>query len=186
MANDQPGAGGGSARSAVQVALDEAAASPLVVPAEQLPLLPTKTRADDEPKATEGRGVGRPRGSRNRSTVELARYLKANYAHPVIGMAEIYSRSVHVLAAELKCSPLEAFHLQLTAMREVAPYVAQKLPTMIDARHLVEEGGARDERSLLAEVAQLVNSLGLDLSKVLGEGVTIEGSAAESKTEEKQ
>jgi hypothetical protein len=168
---------GGISKSAVERALAQAESAPAVVPAEQLPLIPTEAaRAEHAKYQPSGRGGGRPPGSPNKRTVAFARYLLSKYRHPLEGLAEVYSRPVDVLAAELSCSKLEAFQLQLTAMRELAPYVAQKLPTMIDARHLVEDATVGSESELAREVRVLAEQL----------GVTIDLSAIESKTEEKQ
>lgn len=171
-------------KSAVERAIDQAANSPAVVPAEQLPLIPTEAaRADTAKYQPTGRGGGRPAGSRNRRTVEMARYLLANYRHPLVGLAEIYSRPVGVLAAELGCTKLEAFQAQLTAMRELAPYVAQKMPTMIDARHLLVDETGHDQGALLSEIQKIAGELGLKPADL---GLTIDASPVESKSEENQ
>lgn len=168
---------GGISKSAVDRALEQAEGSLAVVPAEQLPLIPTEAaRAEQSKYQPTGRGGGRPPGSPNKRSVAFARYLLSKYRHPLEGLAETYSRPVGVLAAELGCSKLEAFQVQLTAMRELAPYVAQKLPTLIDARHLVEDATSGDAGELAREVARLASDL----------GITIDLSAIESKTEEKQ
>lgn len=78
------------------------------------------------------RGRGRPPGSGNKTSSEMAKYLNARYASPLIGMAEIAARSVDELAKELNCTKLDAFKMQFQALKELAPYMHQKLPTAID------------------------------------------------------
>lgn len=162
-----PGAG---MKTAVEIALEKAA-TPLVVPAEQLPLLPTSAqRAEQESSSAGGTGVGRPRGSRNRRTSELVGFLLSRYTHPLVGLAETYSRPVGVLAAELGCSKLEAFQLQVTAMKELAPYVAQKLPTMIDFKGELGVSGPADESALKDEIARLAREVGVVIDVVPNQG----------------
>lgn len=81
-----------------------------------------------------GRGVGgsarigRPLGSRNKATAAMVAYLRRNYADPLEGMAATLTRPVAHLAAELECTKLEAYALQATAMRDLAPYIYAKVP----------------------------------------------------------
>lgn len=72
--------------------------------------------------------IGRPLGSRNKATAAMVAYLRRNYADPLEGMAATLTRAVGELAAELECSKLEAFALQATAMRDLAPYIYAKVP----------------------------------------------------------
>ena len=72
--------------------------------------------------------IGRPRGSRNKATAAMVAYLRRNYADPLEGMAATLTRTVADLAVELECTKLEAFGLQATAMRDLAPYIYAKVP----------------------------------------------------------
>ena len=72
--------------------------------------------------------IGRPLGSRNKATAAMVAYLRRNYADPLEGMAATLTRAVGELAAELECTKLEAFGLQATAMRDLAPYLYAKVP----------------------------------------------------------
>jgi hypothetical protein len=111
--------------AAVLEALRRSGAPRPAVPAEQLPLLevaPGEAEAEPAAPAGERRG-GRPPGARNRRTEEWVDYLLSRYRSPLIVLAETYSRPAEVLAAELGISRAEAFAMQLTAARELAPYV---------------------------------------------------------------
>lgn len=123
-AGDQAPAAGPAA--AVVEALRRAGAARPSLPPEQLPLLEVSavepeaaapTAAGERPRG------GRPPGARNRRTEEWVEYLLSRYRSPLVVLAETYSRPADVLAAELGISRAEAFAMQLTAARELAPYV---------------------------------------------------------------
>lgn len=119
-----PGAG-----AAVAAALERAGAARPAVPPEQLPLLEVAAPAEPAPAAPppgeRSRG-GRPPGAKNRRTEEWTEYLLSRYRSPLVVLAETYSRPVEVLAAELGITRAEAFKMQLTAARELAPYVHER------------------------------------------------------------
>lgn len=105
--------------------------------------VPVPAAAEDKP-----RGRGRPPGSRNKRTDEMVDYLLARYQSPLVVLAEIYSRSLDVLVAELGCEKIEAFRLQVEAARNLAPYVHQKQPVAVEIDpsgvvRLIIETGAR-------------------------------------------
>lgn len=111
--------------------------------AEAGPQLPLIALADPEaPK-----GVGRPKGSRSWDHAQFSKYMEARgYTDPRVMWAEMISRPVDMLAAELACTLLEAAELQLKASEKLAPFMAQELPKQVqlDARgdfQLVIEGG---------------------------------------------
>lgn len=111
-------------------------------PAEQLAFLPLSTSPTKHAEALPvdvRRGPGRPAGSRNKRTEDWVGYILGRYRSPLVAMAEIYSRPVLELAKELKTTPLEAFKLQLVALKELAPFLHQKLPQAVevDARGLI-------------------------------------------------
>lgn len=124
-AGDQAPAAGPAA--AVVEALRRAGAARPSLPPEQLPLLEVsavepEAAAPAAPAGERPRG-GRPPGARNRRTEEWVEYLLSRYRSPLVVLAETYSRPADVLAAELGISRAEAFAMQLTAARELAPYV---------------------------------------------------------------
>lgn len=119
-----------------------------------LPVAPVE-RGKSGPKG------GRPSGARNKSTEEFRQYFLSRYRSPLIGLAEIYSRSADSLARELqlvhvvtRLAPgqeaietyhnddgrvtgylvydrLKAFDRQMTAMGAAMPYLHQKQPIAI-------------------------------------------------------
>ncbi len=128
--------------TAVALAMKDGTAMPkLGISGEQgsLPLM--ETGQDDEGltrvKAVQSGGVGRPAGKLNRTTEEWRDYLLGQFRSPLVILAETYSRPVMVLAAELGCTPLEAFKQQMAAAKELAPYIHQKLPQ----DHTISGGG---------------------------------------------
>jgi hypothetical protein len=123
-AGDQAPAAGPAA--AVVEALRRAGAARPSLPPEQLPLLEVSA-VEPEAAAPAAAGErprgGRPPGARNRRTEEWVEYLLSRYRSPLVVLAETYSRPADVLAAELGITRAEAFAMQLTAARELAPYV---------------------------------------------------------------
>ena len=119
---------------AIELAL---AAAPETERIEQLGLFPAAAigelpAAAVDRQAALRRGPGRPAGAVNKRTAAMADYLLKRYPSPLQALAETYSRSVHDLAAELGCSRLEAFQLQVRAATELAPYRHGKMPVSID------------------------------------------------------
>jgi hypothetical protein len=113
-----------------------AAAEPPAAPV-QLPLMPADqldqvSQGADRTSQLRAPRPGRPPGSTNRKTQAMAAWLLSRYQSPLQGLAEAYSRPVQDLAAELGCTPLEAFRLQMQAMVELAPYLHGKMPVAVD------------------------------------------------------
>jgi hypothetical protein len=93
------------------------------------------------------RGRGRPPGSRNRRTMELAAYLLATHRSPLETLVKIANTPVAELAARLNCSPLDALdQIRLCAIA-AAPYLHARMPVAVDVTnhrvvHLtIQEGG---------------------------------------------
>lgn len=113
--------------AAVQAAHREAPAP--VDGAEQLPLagLPLAAKGA-ELQATPERERGTRKGVPNKRTQAWVDFILSRYQSPLVALAETMSRPVTELCAELACTRLEAFQLQIRAMSELAPYLHQKLP----------------------------------------------------------
>lgn len=76
-------------------------------------------------------GPGRPRGSTNRTTRDLVKLIERTGKNPLLAMAEIVSMPIDVIASTLGCTRLEAAEYHRKVMSDLAPYVAQKLPTAV-------------------------------------------------------
>ena len=101
--------------------------------------------------------VARKEG-RNYPTEESVDDVLSRYASPLVRLAEICSRPVEQLAAELGCTRSQALRLQITAAKELAPYLHQKQPVADRAEskgvvHLVIEGGLPGEGAAAGEGA---------------------------------
>jgi hypothetical protein len=113
------------------------------------------------------RKAGRPVGSPNRSTEQWRQFLLSKYRSPVEVLCATYSRPITDLQAELACTRLEAFKIQLQAAAEAAPYLHGKMPVelvvsgkrpmfiMADPEHWLREMGASEAEAaaVLADLA---------------------------------
>lgn len=123
----------------VAAAMKEQPAEPVAAPM-QLPLMEAedlaalraeghgRIRALQAPR----RGAGRPAGSPNRSTEQWRQFLLTKYRSPLEVLCATYSRPVTDLQAELACTRLEAFKIQLDAASEAAPYLHGKMPVQVE------------------------------------------------------
>lgn len=132
------------------VAISGADALPQSMDGEQLALLPLHNGGVLAPAENGGfsppRGRGRPPGAKNKNTEAWREYLLSRYQSPLIALAEIYSRPVTQIAAELgftkvgaigrTATPeelLKLLELQIECAEKLAPYVHQKQPLAIEA-----------------------------------------------------
>lgn len=83
-------------------------------------------------KEARARGAGRPPGARNKRTREWAEYIQRRYGDPREALAAIMVTPIEQLARELGCKRVEAFAEWRACVRELLPYVAQKLPIEVD------------------------------------------------------
>jgi len=134
---------------------------PSLFPADRTDELPAG--AIQRAEALKVRGPGRPAGAINKSTAGWRDYILARYPSPLLGLAETYARSVHDLAVELRCTPLEAAKLQHLARVELAPYLHGKMPVEID----IKGGLPVLQLVALGDMAQLANG-GLGLPDLAG------------------
>jgi phage gp36-like protein len=121
--------------AAVDDLMDQATAAGLLREdrGAQLSLLETGADTDGLAQTIEQRGgPGRPKGARNKATKEIVDYLLSRYRHPLVALAETYSRPVADLARELECKKEKAFEIQQRAAEKVAEYVAQKQPQAVE------------------------------------------------------
>ncbi len=106
--------------------------------AEQLALLPSLAEkphlggqetesGDDAPR----RG-GRPKGARNKRTVEMVRYLESRYGPPLERLAQLYSADPKELARQHHIKVKDALALMKDAAVAALPYMHQKQPVSVD------------------------------------------------------
>lgn len=99
---------------------------------EQLELIRDQVPGRDAGTAViVSRGRGRPPGAMNRRNAKFRDQILALGPHPAIALQRAYSRPVEVLAAELDCSKLEAFQIQVRAAAELLPYIEGKQPVQV-------------------------------------------------------
>lgn len=76
-------------------------------------------------------GPGRPRGSRNRRTQDLADYATRLGGNPIIKLIEIVATPIDVIASTLACSKADAADFWRKCAADLGPYIEQKLPTAV-------------------------------------------------------
>lgn len=76
-------------------------------------------------------GPGRPKGSRNRTSEDLAQLVQQIGGHPVLAMARVQGMSLEEIKKLLGCNRTEAFDRWWRAVCELAPYVASKMPLAV-------------------------------------------------------
>lgn len=77
------------------------------------------------------KGPGRPKGSPNRRTADLVKYIQANYRDPLLGFVDTANMDTIVLAKALGCKPIEALKAQISAGATALPYLHQKQATAV-------------------------------------------------------
>lgn len=76
-------------------------------------------------------GTGRPKGAQNAGTKEFRDYLLRHGVSPLEAMMRWALHTPITLAAELGCSPLEAFDRLKALWAELAPYLHQRMPLAV-------------------------------------------------------
>lgn len=114
-------------------------------------------------------GPGRPRGSTNRTTRDLVKLIQSTGRHPLLAMAEIVATPIDVIAATLGCKRIEAAEYQRKVMSDLAPYVAQKLPTAVQ---VVGANAGMLVINLGGPVGEAVR--GLDMRLIEGDAQSVE------------
>lgn len=82
-------------------------------------------------------GPGRPKGSRNRTSEDLAQLVQHIGGHPVLAMARVQGMSIAEIGSMLGCNRLEAFDRWWKAVTELAPYVASRMPLALAVKGTV-------------------------------------------------
>ena len=115
-------------------------------------------------RARAARPAGRPVGSRNKRSEQLAVEVIERFGDPLLHQAAIATMGVEDLAARLGCSALEAAQEKRLAALVVLPYLHRRMPLSVDLSaqrvvHLTIVDGAADaameteELQAVAEVA---------------------------------
>ncbi len=132
IVTDQGDSGKTGLKTAISALHDPSAPVPGEIDGEQLALLPLDRRiaANGLPSP---RGRGRPPGAKNKNTEAWRAYLLSRYASPLEGLFQTFSVPIEEICKMLGCTKLDAYKLQLMAMKEAAPYVHQKMPLALDA-----------------------------------------------------
>jgi len=145
--------------------------------AEQLGFL-----GDDQPAAQPVRKVGRPKGSRNRRSEELIRWVLRSHRHPLAVLAETYDRDTGELARELACKRAEAKALQVRCAVEALPYFESKKPVslQVDARTIQLtvgqwQGSGAAELPPWERLAGLIEGETVDGGTIHGTGEGVDG-----------
>lgn len=77
-------------------------------------------------------GPGRPKGSINKETRQMAEFILQRYRSPLIGLAELVNTPIPLLARQLGCDRLEAAEFWRKCAKDLAEYVHQRMPTAIE------------------------------------------------------
>lgn len=83
-------------------------------------------------RAAKPKGPGRPAGSLNRRTVDMAEYLLSKYTSPLERLAQIAVSPVDELSASLGCTKLEALQEVRLCAIALAPFLHSKMPLAVD------------------------------------------------------
>ena len=131
-------------KTAISELHDPADPVPGAEEAEQLhlPTLPLE-KQPLENAAEPNRGRGRPPGAKNKNTEEWRRFILSQHRSPLEALAQTYGMTVEELARRLGASEeeikklkleqrIDLFKIMLTAAKELAPYVHQKMPQAVD------------------------------------------------------
>lgn len=92
----------------------------------------------DDKKDKNPKGAGRPKGSKNKRTEEMRKYLRYKGVLPVDVLAGMYNADPQIIATAKKfadaagVSITDAFKLMKQSAEALMPYTEQKLPTQVD------------------------------------------------------
>lgn len=179
-----PGRTDGMAAAVEQAMADQPAAP--IARVEQLPLLPAND-LDDLPEGRAARQAamraprkaGRPAGAVNRSTKEWREFLLQRYPSPLQVLCETYNRAVSDIAAELGCTRLEAFRIQIQAAAEAAPYLHGKMPVEVHVQGQLPVINLVDPR----DWARGQGASEVEIEILMDQGLSIEHEAAVGQSE---
>ena len=85
----------------------------------------------DVGETTAKRGPGRPKGSKNRTTADMRRFLLANYRDPLMGVMDITAMTPRQIRKEWACKTKEAMNIWMWAVAKACEYLHQKQPQAV-------------------------------------------------------
>ena len=113
--------------------------------------------------------AGRPKGSRNRSTTEMVRFLHTFGQGPLVGAVKIVNTveadglpDIRGLAQRLGVDREDALKVWIKCAELVAPYMAQKLPTAVHV-----SSGA-DREILIIDASRTIDDAPVSADDLLG------------------
>lgn len=80
------------------------------------------------------RGVGRPKGSKNKSTKEWVEFFLNKHKSPLMFLGEIISENTADLARRTCSDRIDALKVQIAAANALLPYVHQKQPLAVEVK----------------------------------------------------
>jgi len=83
-------------------------------------------------RAAKRDGPGRPAGSRNKRTVEMANYLLSRYTSPLEVLAQIAAAPIDELSKSIGCTRLEALQEKRLAAIALKDHLHSKMPVAVD------------------------------------------------------
>lgn len=111
-------------------------------------------------------GPGRPRGP-SKVTKDLVKLIQETGRHPILAMAEIVATPIDVIAQTLGCKKIEAAEYHRKVMSDLAPYVAQKMPTAVQVQGATAGTfTVLDMRSIAAMAAEGGSEFGLAMKLI--------------------
>jgi hypothetical protein len=109
---------------------------PTAAPVEQVDMLSELglpiTKNVERLRAAKREGPGRPAGSLNKRTVEMANYLLSRYVSPLERLAQIVAAPIDELSASLGCTKLEALQEIRLASIALKDHLHSKMPVAVD------------------------------------------------------
>ncbi len=112
---------------------------------------------------THTRKPGRPAGSKNKRTEDIAKFILARHRDPLIGLAEIVSTPIPALATALGCKTIEAADFWRKCVADLSKYVHQEQPKAIQVTRQHQILVAFGEVQPGTPAAQALGELGISL-----------------------
>ncbi|MEL6288572.1 MAG: hypothetical protein AAFQ35_07315 [Pseudomonadota bacterium] len=118
----------------VKAAVSGHAPNPPRASEEQLTMLPSGPLPASSPELADAtaRGPGRPKGSQNKATQEVAAYYLQRFTCPLEFLLRTMSTDTKMLAEEHGVDAEKALGMRVSAAQSALPYLRQKQPTAVE------------------------------------------------------